>query len=461
MGMVSGHIPVRSNGQGPAFDPGLAERALDGRRVDEYALRVSPEIEGVLAEAPRWPVQWGGLIMLGVIAAAVALGWFVRYPELVTAPLTLTTAAAPVAVRAPADGRLDTLLAADKAPVVAGQPLAILENAARTEDVRRLRAWLGAASVSRVPQDRPRAMDEPPGGLVVGAAQDAYVRLLTRVAEYNVAVLDTVIEARLRALEVELREQRGLEEIIVARRRLADREIEIARRAVERQRTLRAQHFSTDTDVEVAELELLRRQSLAAEIEASFRAAAVRRAELRATMLSIVQQRRDALTNRLSALAAAVDEARHAILLWEEAFVMRAPIAGQVSFLSFVRPHSSVRRGEEVFGLVPDSTGLRAEALMPQVGSGSVRPGQRARLAFASYPVRDVGYVEGIVQDIGLLPRDSVLLVRIALPHGLRASYGGQLTFQQQMRGVAEIVTGETNIIRRIANSAKLIRDRH
>src|SRR5687767_11129791 len=118
MGMVSGHIPVRSNGQGPAFDPGLAERALDGRRVDEYALRVSPEIEGVLAEAPRWPVQWGGLIMLGVIAAAVALGWFVRYPELVTAPLTLTTAAAPVAVRAPADGRLDTLLAADKAPVV-------------------------------------------------------------------------------------------------------------------------------------------------------------------------------------------------------------------------------------------------------------------------------------------------------------------------------------------------------
>ncbi len=442
-------------------EPQIPDSVVSPLRLDTYDADTSPEIEGLLAEPPRWPAQWGAVIILCVIIAAVGFAWFLKFPDLVDASLTLTTAEAPVTLRAPNDGRLDTLLVADKALVVPDQEIAILQSSARPSDILQLRNWLAATTISLGVGGQLRQVDPPLGTLAVGPAQDAYVALLTRISEFNAVVLDTITSARLRVLDVQEHEQDRLGESFARAQQLADSQATLNRSAAARMRALRARGFATDAGVDSAELDYLQHQGFIVNAQANQRTAAARRAEIEATVLSVVQQRRDEIAARESALTAAIGEVRQQIRLWDEEYVIRAPFAGLVSFLSFVHTHDPVQRGQELFAVVPRNDDLRAEALLPQSGSGKVRRGQQARLSFASYSVRDVGYVEGIVQDVSLVPRDSVLLLRIALPRGLRTTYGIRLPFQQRMLGVAEIVTGETSIIRRITNRAKLIRDRH
>jgi len=53
--------------------------------------------------------------------------------------------------------------------------------------------------------------------------------------------------------------------------------------------------------------------------------------------------------------------------------------------------------------------------------------------------------------------KDGNLLIDVALPNGLKTSYNKQITFQQEMKGSAEIVTEDLRLIERILYQFKSI----
>lgn len=134
---------------------------------------------------------------------------------------------------------------------------------------------------------------------------------------------------------------------------------------------------------------------------------------------------------------------------------------GQVSHLAFTEPHAAVKTGDELFGVIPGRGAMVAETTLDQLGAGRVQIGQHARLSFVSFPVRDYGYVDGIVSDISSMSRDSLLHIRKALPNGLRTSYGITVHFQQRMLTTVEIVVGKASLFRRLLNGTRLLLDQH
>jgi len=51
----------------------------------------SRELQEVMSEIPGKFLRWGLLMFFGIVVAIVGTSWFISYPDIVVAPVTITT----------------------------------------------------------------------------------------------------------------------------------------------------------------------------------------------------------------------------------------------------------------------------------------------------------------------------------------------------------------------------------
>jgi hypothetical protein len=136
---------------------------------------------------------------------------------------------------------------------------------------------------------------------------------------------------------------------------------------------------------------------------------------------------------------------------WKQTYLLVAPTDGIVSFYRTPQEQEYIQQGDRVLAIIPyqEYDNLVGEVQLPIEGSGKVEMGQAVQIKFASYPFQEFGLVEGVVESKSLLPKDNKYFVKIALPNGLRTTYGEELGFRQQMKGTVEIVTGDKRFFER------------
>jgi len=105
----------------------------------------SEEVQAIMGKAPAWVVRWGITVVLAIFVGILVGCWFVKYPDLIEAPASITTLNPPADLVARYDGLIDTLCVADGEQVEKGWLIAVLRNAASWRDVERLSARLTAA----------------------------------------------------------------------------------------------------------------------------------------------------------------------------------------------------------------------------------------------------------------------------------------------------------------------------
>ncbi|MEO1624037.1 MAG: HlyD family efflux transporter periplasmic adaptor subunit, partial [Bacteroidota bacterium] len=130
-------------------------------------------------------------------------------------------------------------------------------------------------------------------------------------------------------------------------------------------------------------------------------------------------------------------------------------LPGMVSFPEIGRKVRFVKEGEEVMAIVPErADDIVGKVRLPIPGSGKVRTGQKVIIKFDSYPYQEYGILVGYVEDKSLLPKGNEYLVVVsldALQGGkILTSHSEQLDFDQEMQGMAEIVTEDRRFIERI-----------
>lgn len=147
---------------------------------------------------------------------------------------------------------------------------------------------------------------------------------------------------------------------------------------------------------------------------------------------------------------------RTAITQWEEKYMLRAPIAGTVSFFDYWSQGQFLHQGEEVLSIVPEEhQTVLGKLQMPIANSGKVAIGQKVYVYLENYPYTEYGKLEGYVQSISTLPKDGKYLVKVDFPQGLVTTYHRQIHFRQQLQGSAEIVTQDLLLIERVFNKVR------
>ena len=99
-------------------------------RDADLSLR-SEEVREILGRPPRRIVRWGITVIFVVVAGLFIGSCFIKYPDVLQAPVTVTTEHLPAGVAARSSGKIDTLFVTEGEIVTEGAPIAVLENPAR------------------------------------------------------------------------------------------------------------------------------------------------------------------------------------------------------------------------------------------------------------------------------------------------------------------------------------------
>lgn len=169
-------------------------------------------------------------------------------------------------------------------------------------------------------------------------------------------------------------------------------------------------------------------------------------------LLDIHKQAYDEEQTHLTDLKNAVEQLIAQLNVWEHSYLLKSPVNGKVSFVKVWSRNQNVKSGETVFIIQPsDSLRVLGKALLPLQGSGKVFVGQRVHIRLNNYPDQEFGYVRGEVKSISPAPtEDDMYVLEISLPNGLMTNYGRQLPVSRELKGTADIILANRNLLERL-----------
>ena len=365
------------------------------KRNKDIELR-SEEVQEVMGQVPAWIVRWGIRLLFLVVVTLLVGSCFFKYPDVITADMTLTGQHPATAVVTRAAGKIQELLVRDNRPVRQGDWLVVIENHADTDDAIYL----------------DKALER--SGSDVDSLDKAY---------YN---------------ETERQRKTLSEQFALTRRQYARDSLLYSRSVISsyEHETARASLLQSRYSLEgaAASAENLRIQI--GEQEQSLLDLTLERSEKEFTLRQELQTAREQLLNSMNE--------------WRLRYCLIAPVGGVVTFTKYWNENQYIPSGEVAFTVVPQGEGrLVGKVRIPIARSGKVRRGQRAIVRFSNFPDQEFGVVNGVVSNISLVPTDEYYTADIDFPEGLRTNYGIDLPVSPETQASAEIVTEELRLIER------------
>jgi multidrug resistance efflux pump len=417
------------------------------KKAQALQLNENDDIQQILGRSPGWILQWGTIVVFFFIILLFALGWFIRYPDVVQAPAVIVTSQAPVRVVAPKSGTIAQLMIEEGARVEKGQALAILESAATYTDILDLQRFL-----QRWADDPDYIFEQPlPMGLQLGPIQPLFANFSQKRNDYQLLAGTTSNAQKIHAIEAQRRALQALNASLESQYQILDKEVAIARENYGRQKELLPTGAASPIEVEAAETNYLAYSRQLEALQTQIINNRIRREELQVQLIDLREGRTLQLTSARLALQEDHQRLQNALTEWQRQHLLQAPIAGQVSMQQLWTPQQFIPAETEVLTILPATTSsVLAKAYLPLQGAGKVETGQTVQLRLDGYPYQEFGVVTGIVGQIAPVPENNQYLITIELPDGLQTTYGQALPFRQELAASARIVTADRRVLERI-----------
>jgi hypothetical protein len=424
---------------------GLVERSKE-RSLEhcEYSIHT----QELLGKPPAWILRWGGVVMLSIMVAIVALSWIVKYPDIVSAKVTITTPIPPASLVARQSGKLHWLKNSEDRQVTKNELIAVLDSPTSYTDVSALKDWLKHYNSHR---DDLRFLSSLPQNLKLGDSQNQFALFQKQV---NELLFFLELNPLPKKIAINQQKQLQLEAMLEKFQRqgaILQNENTLLDKNLLRFQALLQKNLVSANSVDEKQLTSLnnRRQQEQMSLEAT-------RIRVELTNLSAeLNDLRVADTNKREAFKLNLEEAYQALQTslnqWEKNFLLVSPIDGKLVFSKYWGEHQFVNSGEEVVSIVPfEKQTILAKMKMPLENSGKVKKGQKILIKLAAYPYQEYGQIVSQINSISLIPRENLYTVEAILPSPLVTSYKKTLSFHQELQGQAEIVTEDMRLLERL-----------
>ena len=412
----------------------------------------SEEVQEILGNIPGWIVRWG-LSLVFVIFASVIMGsYLISYPEVVTAPLVITTHNTPAALQARVGGKLAHIMVSNQELVKPGQVVAVIENPARYFDVLMLEDYL--ETLMRVPNAGIAVTDvDNPPGLVLGELQGTCSALRRNTRQFDHYLQSNQMPAKIELLE----QQIALQEDIFTRQlrqlEYQREDLALSRAGFERDSllSLMGAYAISQAEYERSRQGYIQKQAAFAGYESSLKNTEAGIIRLRETLVDLKINHEREINQHVLAVEETMHQLRAAIDQWKEQYVLVSPIEGRITNTIYWSENQVVRAGDRFATVVPiDETRIIAKAKIPPQGFGKVEEGQKVNIKLSGFPYMEFGILRGKVSAISLVPEEQGYVADIELTGGMTTTYHEQLRFIQEMDGTADIITKDTRAIYRV-----------
>lgn len=417
----------------------------------------STSVQELLGRIPPWTIRYGITVIFGLIMLLVLLAGLIRYPDVIPATGTLTSADPPRGVPARADGRLVVLHAPDGTVVEQGALLAVIESAASPTAMDSLRTMLPVLHAFLA-----GGMDNVPihDDLRLGEVQRAWADVRNLTSELHRWRTDPYRGKRNATLRLKIDLYKRLIRTTEGQLRWAHRKQDnaLAEAGVDtsllKKGVMASSEFRTrqNTFIEqqiglnALENELQQNRIMLVELEAQLNdqlfADETKERELEQRLLT-----------ELNGLQAHADG-------WRLTNELIAPLAGRVHYAARLNVDQPVKNGDLLFRVVPENRTYLVEAVLPSHGFAKVREGQAAYVRLEGYPSDEFGRLVGVVRSVALLPGVEGYRVVVGLPDGLTTSFHRTLPFRPEIKGQVEVVTRDRSVLGRVFDKLRGAVDR-
>lgn len=413
---------------------------------DNIELR-SEEVQEILSKMPHWMIRWGNLLMLLILLCVLALSWIIKYPDIISTNIIITTQLPPEKIVARSDGRIVKIFVTNNETVFQHQPLAIIENTADYNEVFQLKKITDTLKISNISL------------LNFGSQTMSYGEIDAAFAVFQKDLITYKLNSDLHPYKIEGTaqnyERKQLQDrllFLTEQKEISEKELILKKNELERYRKLFDKGVIAAQEWDTKNMEYLQLEKTLRTLNTSISQAKSSINGLdKDSKTTMVNETKDN-TNFYRNVVLSYSQLKKAIADWELKYVLRSSISGKVSFLQIWVENQTIGEGENIFTIIPkDENQYLGKIKAPALNSGKIRVGQDINIRLTNFPDREFGIIKGKIKDISLIPdKDGNILIDVILPNKLKTSYNKKIYFQQEMAGTADIITDDLRLIERL-----------
>lgn len=401
----------------------------------------SKAFQEVLGEPPSWLLRWGiSAIFLAFIALFI-VGYFLEYPETVTASVRLETSNPPLEIGAPSMGQITGFLVEDTV-VSKNDILAKISN--NTDDLQailNLGELLNTATASNKSLPSLDTFENKDLGLI---QTNLYEYLNIQRGNSNSSYLlkgqtINIYNQNIKAINKEIDE---------LNKRISQKEIELEKIPEQRdkykevyegnyneeyitlQRQLLAEKDQLETDIKTLKSQINQKEREIINQELG-------KSDYQNSIQDTKATKRQRLEISLFSLKNKVEE-------WKTEHLVKAPIEGKLVYQGKLKSKEYlVGKGDKIFAIIPPGATdtIEGKLYLNNEDITKISLNQKVKIKFTAYRPSEFGQLEGVVVNKATIPENGQYLVTINLPKRMETSKGKQIPFDHQMQGEAEIIT--------------------
>lgn len=406
----------------------------------------SDEVNDILSKTPSWMVRTGSLLMAAVLSLIIAGSALFSYPDIISAPVIITSANLPANLIARRAGRIQIIISADRSNVLKGDVIAMLENPASYPD------YLIAKELSLGLMDSSVNLSEK---LLLGELQEPYNQLVKSVKEYREFLslnyhgrMISSVKRETDAKRVQIRNSQN-------REKTALEQYQIAESIYKRESSLYQQRAISQQEYEKGKSTFLSVKQLLEGIRDEVGKNRIEVIKGEQTILNLEMEREELINTNKRSIEQSLATFRSRLSEWEQTNLFISPVDGVVSFTRYWQENQNVIAGDVVFTVIPlEEATITGKLFIPTNGAGKVKPGQKINVKLDGYPYMEYGMVEAIVKSISMLPatigNERVYIVETEFRSGLKTSYAIDINLTGELHGVGEIITERASLLRRV-----------
>lgn len=420
---------------------------LINEKEAERRFHRSEMVTDIVSSKPGFWVNNGMGIFLGVLILVFAATWFIKFPEIVSAPAKFTSVNAPKVILAKNSGRLVKLFAKEDSRVKVGDILGFMESTTNHSNVLELEKVLieidtqlhiiGISSFSSL---------NLPLYNTLGELQPDYENFQIAVNEIkNYSGSGFFIKKRQMLLK-DLNFLQQMKQSLLQQKKLSSEDLNLSHENFKAHEQLNNQKVIADLDYRNEKSRLIGKKLSIPQINAAIIGNEAQQNEKQKEIAQLEKE----IGEQKNKIQQSIHSLKSRIEAWKSQFILSAPVSGTVKFAGFLQENQQLQVNQPICFINPDNSMYFAETYIPQSNFGKLNIGQSVLLKLPSYPFEEFGAIRGKLEFISNIPSDSGYLAKITLINGLYTNYNKPVQFREGLFANAQIITKEMNLLQKM-----------
>lgn len=416
----------------------------------------SEEVNDILSRPPKWIISWGVSLIFTIVVILVTGSVFFRYPEIITAPITVSSGNMPVRLKARINGKLVSLLVKDSANVVPNEPIAILETTTSYED------FILLENSSNVFKEAFRKDSIPKQNLFrmsmqLGSIQPYFSTFINSLDDYNNFMDADYHTKKIAIHNKQLEEQKSILVLGESQLQGLSEQYLLAKTGFDRDSVLFEQKAISQSDFEQSKINRLSSRQSLYNMKGTVANMRLGILQSEQSIFELKQDKEEKLQQLKRSLIGNFDNLSSKMAEWLQTYVLVSPIFGRVSYNRYWQENQNVSAGDVVLVVIPEErAGVAGKIYLPLQGSGKVKLNQMVNIKLDNFPYMEYGMIEGRIRGMSSVPVEidgvKVIALEIDFLNGLTSNYGIELNSGEEMSGIADIITEDISLFQRLVN---------